>query len=244
MAKRIFVAGATGAIGKRLVPLLVGAGHQVTGMTRDPGKAAQLAAAGATPAVADVYDAVALEAAVAAALPEIVVHQLTDLPSAMNPALLAEYFPRNARIRIEGTSNLVEAALRAGARRMIAQSLGLAYAPATHPLGEEDPLDPETEGQRGMTVGAVKSLEERVLGTPGLDGVVLRYGLFYGPGTGTDAPRNPSSVHVDAAAMAVMLAIDRPARGIYNIAEEGTLTSAKARRELGWDPAFRLPSAG
>ena len=116
-------------------------------------------------------------------------------------------------------------------------SLAFAYAPASHLWREDDPLDPDP--QRQMTVNAVAALEERVLNTPGIDGVVLRYGYLYGPDTGAEAPRNASSVHVDAAAQAAMLAIAaRP--GVYNIAEEGTATSAKARRELGWDPAFRL----
>ncbi len=237
MTKTVFVAGATGAIGQPLVRMLVAGGYRVVGMTRSAGKAAELTAAGAEPAVVDVFDADALAEAVVAARPDIVMHQLTDLPDGMNPALLAEYFPRNARIRIEGTRNLMAAAIKAGARRMIAQSLAFAYAPASHPWREDDPLDPDPE--RRMTVEAVAALEDRVLRTPGIEGVVLRYGYLYGPDTGAEAPRNASSVHVDAAAQAAVLAIAAKP-GIYNIAEEGTSTSEKARRELGWDPAFRL----
>jgi nucleoside-diphosphate-sugar epimerase len=237
MAETVFIAGATGAIGVPLARLLIGAGYRVVGMTRSRGKAARLTELGAEPVVADVYDAAALTEAVVAAQPEIVMHQLTDLPDAMNPALLPEYFPRNARIRIEGTRNLMDAAVKAGARRMIAQSLAFAYAPAPHPWREDDPLDPDP--QRQLTVSAVAALEDRVLHTPGIEGVVLRYGYLYGPDTGAGEPRNASSVHVDAAAQAAMLAIAAPP-GIYNIAEEGTSTSAKARRELGWDPGFRV----
>jgi nucleoside-diphosphate-sugar epimerase len=158
----------------------------------------------------------------------------------MDPALLPEYLPRNARIRVEGTRNLVTAAQRAGVRRLIAQSLALAYAPGAQPRREEDPLELDAVGVRGMTVAAVASLERQVLEAPGIAGVVLRYGLLYGPGTGAEAPRGPSAVHVDAAAWAALLAIEQGPPGIYNIAEEGSLTSAKAERLLGWRADFRM----
>jgi nucleoside-diphosphate-sugar epimerase len=243
MARKIFFAGATGAIGKRLVPLLRDAGFEVTGATRSAGKADALRAAGATPVVVDVYDAAALTRAVVAARPEIVIHQLTDLPPGLDPNRMAASTPLNARIRTEGTRNLVTAAREAGARRLIAHSIAWAYAPGPEPHGEDDPLDLKAEGARAISVGGVAALERLTLGSPPIEGVVLRYGQFYGPGTGIEQRTGASLVHIDAAASATLLAIDRARPGVYNIAEDSkSVTTAKARREIGWDPAFRLPS--
>lgn len=257
MGKRIFLAGAGGAIGRRLVPLLVADGHHVTGTTRSAAKAGALHAAGIAPVVVDVFDAEALRAAVIAAAPEIVIHQLTDLPAKLDPALMEQAIGRNARIREIGTAHLMAAAKAAGARRMIAQSIAFAYAPAdTHPtalipaalnamsgpLDETHPLDFAGAKLRLVTVNGVAALEQAVLGAPGITGIVLRYGRLYGPGTGAEAPPTPSPVHVDAAAKAAALAVTHGAAGIYNIAEDdGTVTSEKAKRDLGWSSAFRLP---
>jgi nucleoside-diphosphate-sugar epimerase len=238
--KRVFLAGATGAIGRRMLPLLREAGYEVTGTTRVAPKAEELRAAGITPAIVDVFDAAALSAAVLAARPDVVVHQLTDLPQGLKPELMAEGLMRNARVRIEGTRNLVESALRAGARRFIAQSIAFVYAPGREPHDESDPLISPAEEPWRTTMEGVVTLERLTTSSAGFDGLVLRYGMFYGPGTGFEAVGKPA-VHVDAAAQAAMLAIVRGAPGIYNIAEDdGAVSIAKARRELGWDPGFRL----
>jgi nucleoside-diphosphate-sugar epimerase len=136
---RIFLAGATGAVGRRLVPLLIGGGHDVTGTTRSAEAARKLEAAGVHPAIVDVYDAEALQRAAVAARPEAVIHQLTDLPQAFDEKELAASYPRNARIRTEGTRNLIAAAKAAGARRFIVQSIAFAYAPGPEPHVEDDP---------------------------------------------------------------------------------------------------------
>jgi nucleoside-diphosphate-sugar epimerase len=235
---RIFVAGASGAIGRRMTPLLRKAGHDVTGMTRSPDVARELAASGAHAVVVDVYDAAALKKIVVAAQPEVVMHQLTDLPRVFNEAELAAQYPRNARIRIEGTRNLVAAAKAAGARRFIVQSVAFAYPPGKEPHVETDPLN-VNDGPRVVTVRAAANMEQQVLNS-GMEAVVLRYGLFYGPGTWTETPVRKPSLHIDAAAQAAMLAVSGNA-GIFNIADDdGTVAIDKARRQLGFDPGFRL----
>lgn len=240
---RVFLAGASGAIGMRLVKLLVANQVDVVGTTRFAEKGAAIAAAGATPVVVDVFDEAALIKAVVAARPDIVIHQLTDLPPGLDPARMAEATGRNARLRDEGTRHLVAAARAANARRLIAQSIAWMYASGTEPHGEDDPLDLGAEGARAVTVGGVVALERQVLNAAPIEGVALRYGQIYGPATGFDAPRGPVPVHVDAAAWAAFLAIDKARPGIYNAAETDQLvSSAKARRELGWDPGFRLPA--
>ena len=242
MPFRIFLAGAGGAVGRRLVPLLSQAGHHVFGTTRDPAKVEMLARLGAEPVVVDVFDATALTRAVAPARPDIVIHQLTDLPPGLDPARMAEAAPRNARIRSEGTRNLVAAAREAGIRRLIAQSIAWVYAPGTPPYAEDHPLDRSPDNPRRASIDGVAALEAQVLHTPPFEGIVLRYGQFYGPGTGIDAPPGPGAVHVDAAAQAALLGVDRGRPGIFNIAEPGgPALVEKAVRELGWDAGFRLP---
>lgn len=239
---RIFLAGATGVIGKPLMRLLVTAGHDVTGTTRSAAKSAVIAKLGGTPVVVDVYDAEALKAAVATAKPDVVIHQLTDLPDSSDPAAVTASLEANARIRIEGTYNLIVAAKSAGAKRMIAQSIGFLYASKTLPHAETDPILPgDTVSARG-----VHALEGAVTGTPGIDGIVLRYGKLYGPGTwnektGDKKPDGTGYLHVDAAAQAALQALTRGVPGIYNVAEDdGELAIGKARRDLGFDPGFRL----
>ena len=232
---RVFLAGAAGAIGRRLVPLLLEAGHDVTGTTRRPERAQELRAAGVTPAVVDFYDAGAVREALAAARPDVVLHQLTDLPQTFDPATFPEALARNARLRREGTANLVAAAVPAGARRLVAQSISFVYAPGATPHDEDDPLGEES-------AAGVVELERLVRDAP-LEGLVLRYGLLYGPGTWYDVPTGESTVHVDAAAHAALLALTTGAPGVYNVADDGgSAANAKARRELGWDPGFRLRS--
>lgn len=182
---RVFVAGATGVLGTRIVPLLVGQGHVVAGMTRSPEKVNSVRALGAEPVVCDVYDADALSAAIDAFSPDAVMHQLTDLPDSVEK--IPEFAERNDRIRTEGTRNLIAAAQRAGAERFLAQSI------AWRPPG------------RG---GSVEEHERQVLAA---HGVVIRYGQLYGPGTyyEQELPA-PPRIHVDAAAQATAPLLTAP----------------------------------
>jgi len=240
--KRVFLAGASGAIGRQLAPLLIAEGWQVLGTTRSADKAQLLRELGVEPVVVDVFDAAALRGVLAEFKPEVVIHQLTDLPYALEASKMTEALVRNARLRDEGTRKLVEAAVHAGAKRLIAQSIAFIYADGPLPHGEDDPLLAETHPVYGETVQGVASLERQVLNAP-LDGIVLRYGLLYGPGTGFDAPIAPGSVHVSAAAKAALLAITQALPGIYNVAEnDGTVLTEKATQILQWDAAWRSAS--
>jgi nucleoside-diphosphate-sugar epimerase len=235
---RIFLAGATGVIGRPLVKLLVAAGHTIVGTTRSAARAETIRQMGATPVVVDVFDAAALREAVVAASSQVVIHQLTDLPDSADPDVIKASLEANARIRIEGTANLIAAAKAAGARRMIAQSIAFLYAPGREPHVETDPLMPP----EGISARGVHALENAVTGTQGIEGIVLRYGRLYGPGTWTVVAQGSGPLHTDAAAHAALLAVTRGAPGIYNIAEDdGAVLIEKARRELGFDPGFRAP---
>ena len=239
---RVFLAGAAGAIGRRLVPLLLRAGHEVTGMTRSAATASELARAGVVPAVLDVFDAPALMMAVGAAKPAVIIHQLTDLPRQFDEARIAASYANNARIRTEGTRNLIAAAQAAAARRFIVQSIAFAYAAGREPHPETDPLN-LADPARAVTVKGAVDMEQQVLSASGLDAIVLRYGLLYGPATWREASSGPKpALHVDAAAHAALLAITRGAAGVYNIADDdGAVSIGKARTELGFDPRFRGP---
>jgi nucleoside-diphosphate-sugar epimerase len=237
---RVFLAGATGAIGRRLVPLLLRAGHEITGTTRSADKATELERAGVSPAVFDVFEAQAVMAAVKVARPEVMIHQLTDLPHEFDEAGIVASYSRNARIRSEGTRNLLAAAQAAAAGRFIVQSIAFAYAPGGEPHPESDPLN-LADLKRAVTVKGAADMEQQVLAAPGIDGIVLRYGLLYGPGTWYEASAPKPALHVDAAAQAALLAITRGRADIYNIAEDdGAVSIAKARAELGFDPDFRV----
>jgi nucleoside-diphosphate-sugar epimerase len=238
---RIFVAGATGAVGKRLVPLLVDAGHAVTGMTHTPAKAEDLRAAGAAPVVADGLDRDAVVAAVSAARPDAIVHQLTGLADSNDLRDFDGAFALTNRLRTEATDHLLEGARAAGTRRIVAQSYaGWPYARLGGPVKtEDDPLDPDPVRSMSATLTAIRRLEAAVTGVPGIDGIVLRYGGFYGPGTGL-APdgdqlelvrkrRFPivgdgggvwSFVHIDDAASATLAAVEHGAPGIYNVVDD------------------------
>jgi nucleoside-diphosphate-sugar epimerase len=239
-AVKIFFAGATGALGRRLLPMLIGAGHEVTAMTRSDSKIDSLRSAGAAPVVCDVFDAAALRDAVMAASPEVLVHELTDLPQNIDPRKAEEQTKGNDRIRTEGTKNLVDAALAAGTKRMVAQSISFAYAPVGGPIKtEDDPLFDDSPWPFSRSVQALHDLEDAVTKTPGIGGLVLRYGFFYGPGTGYAANaywadqvrkrRFPivgsgagifSYIHVDDAATATVAAVERGQPGIYNIVDD------------------------
>jgi nucleoside-diphosphate-sugar epimerase len=206
---RVFLAGATGVVGRRLVALLRDAKHEVTGMTRTPAKAAMLRVFDVTPVIVDVFEPDALAQAVTAARPDVIIHQLTDLPSAPGTPGYVAAQEANRRLRIEGTRNLLAAAKTAGVRRVVAQSIAFVYAPGEGRRGEDDPLDVAAEGVRQLTVQGIIALEQDVLQTPGIAGVVLRYGYLYGPGTWYEVPPKPPSVHIDSAAHAALLAVNR-----------------------------------
>jgi nucleoside-diphosphate-sugar epimerase len=178
---RIFLAGASGVIGRRLTPLLLNHGHSVWGTTRSPDNGEFLRKLGVRPVVVDVFDAQALATAVLDAKPEIVIHQLTDLAVVHDPAWRSSALALNARIRDEGTRNLVAAAREAGARRLMAQSIAWAYAPGPRPYREDHPLHLNADGDRLVSVRGVESLERQVLAAPPMEGVVLCYGRLYGP---------------------------------------------------------------
>jgi nucleoside-diphosphate-sugar epimerase len=234
----IFLAGATGVIGQPLVRLLIAAGHHVTGMTRSPHKARLLLDRGATPVIVDAFDAQAVNSAIATAKPDILIHQLTDLPDAIEDVPGA--LERNAQIRMFGTRNLIDAACAAGVKRVIAQSICFVYEPNERACTETDPLIRQSDGTYSASVRGVITLEEQVLETPAFRGVVLRYGRLYGPGTWAELPNGTAPLHVDAAAHAAALALECGV-GLYNIAEDdGTVSIDKARRDLGFDPAFRI----
>lgn len=233
MAGTVFLAGASGAIGRRLSPLLLDAGYVVYGTTRSEVRAAELERAGVRPIVVDAYDAEALRACMASARPEIVINQLTNLPHDLTPESLAASLAENARVRIEGTKNLIDAARYCGARRFIAQSIAWAFEPGPEPHGDDDAIDVRAQP-------SVATLERLTLESPPLEGVVLRYGYFYGPGTWFDKPNGNINVHVDAAASATLRAIGG-APGAYNIAEPSAYASSeKAEMILGWTAMFRL----
>ena len=237
---RVFVAGASGAIGRPLVPRLVAAGHEVTGTTRSEERAEAIRAAGARAVICDALDADALRAAVVEAAPEVVVHELTALPHRFNPRDKQMYAPTN-RVRREGTRNLIAAAQVAGAQRLVCESIAFAYATGERPeVKEEDaPLALEAPLPFGDSVRAIDEMERAVLGAEGLEGIVLRYGWFYGPGTyfaddgslARDVRRRRlpvigkgmglySFVHVEDAASATVAAVERGAPGVYNVVDD------------------------
>jgi 2-alkyl-3-oxoalkanoate reductase len=238
---RVFVAGATGALGRRLVPLLVAGGHQVTAMTRRVGRTMELYAAGAEPVVADALDRDAVLAAVTAARPEAVVHQLTDLAGVTSMRRFDQGFAATNRLRTEGTDHLLEGARAAGASRFVAQSFaGWPFARVGGPVKtEDDPLDPDPPAELRRTLDAIRHLESAVVGAEDLEGIVLRYGGFYGPGTSAgeggymldDLRRRRfpvigagtgvwSFVHIDDAATATLAALERGVPGIYQIVDD------------------------
>lgn len=236
----IFVAGATGAIGRPLLPILLRDGHSVTAMTRSPEKAAALKAAGARVAIADALDRKATRRAVDRAAPDIVIHQLTALSTFSSLRQFARQFAETNRLRTTGTRNLLDAARAAGVRRFIAQSYtGWPNARTGGPIKtEDDPLDAEPPAPFRSTLEAIQYVEREVLNA-GLEGIVLRYGGFYGPGTSL-APsaayleavrkrRFPivgsgngywSFIHIEDAAAATAAAVEHAAPGIYNIVDD------------------------
>lgn len=261
---RVFVAGATGAIGWELVPRLVGAGHEVHGMTRSPSKQQLLRDLGARPVLADALDAAAVAEAVRRVEPDVVVHQLTAI-GAFDLRHFDRTFAATNRLRTEGTDHLLAAAHAVGVERFVAQSYFGAYARTGGPVKtEDDPLDPQPVRGMRETSAAIRHLEEAVLGAGWTEGVVLRYGGFYGPGTslapdGEQAQmvrrrRFPlvgdgsgvwSFIHVADAAEATVAAVEHGSRGIYNIVDDEPAAVAQwlpvLAERVGGKPPVRVP---
>ena len=261
---RIFIAGASGALGRRLVPQLVARGHHVTGTTRS--RTEELRALGAEPVVLDPFDAAAVRDAVVRAEPDVVVHQLTALAGLGLGRNFDKAFALTNRLRTEGTDHLIAAARATGARRLVWQSYaGWPYARTGGPLkSEEDPLDPDPPADARATLAAIRHLEAAVIDARDMEGVVLRYGGFYGPGTsideggehlelvrkrkfpvGGDGRGMWAFVHIDDAAAATVAAIEGGPPGIYNIVDDapapvGEWLPALAAK-IGAPPPRRLP---
>ena len=264
---RIFVAGATGAVGRQLVPTLISAGHSVVGLTRTAAKAETIRRMGAEPAVADGLDEQAIRQAVVSARPEIVVHQMTDLTGAIDFRHFDRAFAHTNQLRTRGTDILLAAAREAGARRFIAQSFcGWAFARAGGSVkSESDELDPDPPEELRRTLEAIRYLEQIVTGSSSPEGIILRYGAFYGLGTGVfersmmeqirhrrvpligDGAGWWSFLHVDDAASATVAAMERGRAGnVYNIVDDDP---AQVRQwlpalaeMLGAKPPFHLPA--
>jgi nucleoside-diphosphate-sugar epimerase len=253
---RVFVAGATGAIGKQLVPRLVAAGHEVHGMTRSESKQAMLHELGAVPVVADALDPDQVAEAVGKAKPDVIVHQLTALAGEGMRGLKHRVAMTN-RLRTEGTDYLLSAGQAVGVRRFVAQSIVL-YARTGGPVkSEEDPLDPTPPRDFREAAAAIFHLEEAVLDAGWTEGIVLRYGAFYGPGTGF-APggdmhemirkrRFPlvgdgggvwSFIHIADAAEATVAAVEHGGRGVYNVVDDDPAPVAE------WLPALTRMLSG
>jgi nucleoside-diphosphate-sugar epimerase len=258
---RVFVTGATGALGRHLVPGLVAAGHQVTATTRTQGKTAELRAAGAEPVVVDGLDREAVIAAVRAAAPEVIIHQMTALGDMGTPRNLDRDFAVTNELRTQGTDNLLAAATAAGTRRVIAQSFtGWPNERSGGPVKtEDDPLDPRPVPSSARTLAAIRHVEDVVpRGVP--EGIALRYGSFYGPGASDamlDIVRKRqlpvvgggtgvwSFIHIADAAAATVTAVDRGAPGVYNIVDNEPAPVADwlpyLARVAGAKPPLRVP---
>lgn len=264
---RIFLAGGTGVLGSRLVPALVAAGHQVTATTRQADRAHAMRDAGATPVVLDALDGEAVHAAVAAAQPEVVLHQLTAITGGESLKNLDAGYARTNQLRTTGLDHLLAAAQAVSAKRFIAQSFaGWPNARTGERVKtEDDPLDPTPSVGARHTHAAITHAETTTLAAEGLDGLVLRYGLLYGPGTMVGAGGGMlasiakrampvvgggtgvwSLVHADDAASASVAAIERGAPGIYNVVDDEPAAVADwlpyLATVLGAKPPRRVPA--
>jgi len=252
---RVFIAGASGAIGKPLVRQLLESGHAVVGLARTHDGAAVIRALGAEVAIADVYDEGKLSAAVVAARPDAVIHELTKIPWAVDPRRVARDLAPTNRLRTEGTRLLAAAAAKAGAKRFLAQSVAFAYAPAGEGrpaiATEAEPIWLDGPASVRPLVDALVALERTTLETPGLAGTVLRYGGFAGPGTAF-APGGSmhdtvsrrklpvagagtgvfSFIHVEDAARATVLALERGSTGVFNVVDDTPVAVAE------WLPGY------
>jgi nucleoside-diphosphate-sugar epimerase len=264
---KIFVAGATGAIGTRLVPMLVENGHTVVGMTSSPGKVDRLRATGAEPVVVDGLDREATVAAVRQAAPEVVVNQMSALAEATDLKHFDREFALTNRLRTAGNDHLLEGALTCRARRFITQSFGnWNYArTGDNVKAETDPLDPDPPANQRESLAAMRHLEATTTGAAGIEGVVLRYANFYGPGTSYASDglltqmlrkrRLPiigdgagvwSFIHLDDAATATLAFVERGAPGIYNVADDEPAAVRdwipELARAVGAKPPRRVPA--
>ena len=262
---RVFVAGATGAIGRQLVPRLVAAGHEVHGMTHSESRQAMLSELGAVPVVADALDPDQVAEAVARARPEVIVHQLTAI-GAVDMRHFDRDFALTNRLRTEGTDHLLSAGQAVGVRRFVAQSNGAApYARTGGAVkDEEDPLDPTPAREMRAMVAAIRHLEEAVLGADWTEGIVLRYGAFYGPGTSLapgeqlfelirkrkfplvgDGAGVWSFIQIADAAEATLAAVEHGSRGVYNVVDDDPAPVAEwlpaLARTLGAKKPMRVP---
>ncbi len=239
---KVFVAGASGALGRRLVPVLVAAGHEVVGMTRSPEATGLLRGLGAEPVVADGLDKTAVMRAVGSVEPEVVIHEMTGLTGAKSFKKFDNEFALTNRLRTEGLDHLLDAARAAGARRFIAQSFGnWNYERAGSSVKtEDDPLDPSPPDRMSRTLTAIQYLESTLAGNHDIEGIALRYANFYGPGSAQFSEHGDlveqvrrrrlpiigdgagvwSFIHYDDAATATMLAMDHGASGVYNVADD------------------------
>lgn len=232
--EKIFIAGSTGAVGRVLCQLAVRAGYRVFGMTRKKGKSELLQSLNVEPVIVDVYDQENLSRMIRKIEPDVVFHQLTDLPFGLPKEKMTQGLINNEKIRDIGTRNLVASANEAKAKRIIAQSICFMYEAGNKPFLESSPL----------TSVALREYENQILDA-NIEGIILRYGLFYGPYTGFEKPAQKASVHVDAAAFAGLLAMTHGRKGIYNVAEDtGEVSITKALSELKWNPEFRMEDSG
>jgi 2-alkyl-3-oxoalkanoate reductase len=265
---KVFVAGATGALGKQLVPMLVQNGHEVTGMTRSDEKRDLIERMGARSTVADALDPESVAQAVADAEPEAIVHQLTAIDASSFGRSIDKAFAETNRLRTEGTDHLLAAARAVGTRRFVAQSFAAwPYRRVGGPVKtEDDPLDENPPKPVRETVAAIRYLEAAITGAEGLDGIALRYGWFYGPGTslGLDPigeqvemirkRRLPlvgdgagvwSMIHIRDAAAATMAALDRGEAGAYNVVDDDPAPVSdllpELARTIGADPPRHVP---
>src|SRR5215469_3068683 len=259
---RVFVAGATGAIGKQLVPALVVAGHQVTATTRYPRNTAGLSAAGASPVVVDGLDAVAVGEAVARAEPDVIIHEMTAIPPSFGTRNFDRTFAATNELRTRGLDHLLAAAAASGVRRVIAQSYaGWPNARTGGPVKtEDDSLDPDPPPGQRASIEAIRYLEDAVTHADGITGLALRYGSLYGPGT-TDQivamirkRRLPivgdgsgvwSFLHIEDAATATVAAVQRGATGVYNIVDDDPAPVSEwvpvVARQVGAKPPWHVP---
>jgi nucleoside-diphosphate-sugar epimerase len=258
---RVFVTGATGALGRHLVPGLVAAGHEVTATTRTPGKTAQLREAGAEPVVVDGLDREAVVAAVLKAEPEVIVHEMTALADMGSLRKVDREFAATNALRTRGADNLLAAAALAGTRRVVAQGHNFVYARSGGPVKtEEDPVDVRPVPSAARTVAAIRYVDQTVpLTAP--EGLVLRYGTFYGPGASdqlVEAVRKRqlpvvgggtgvwSFIETRDAAAATLAAVEQGAPGVYNVVDSDPAPVAEWLPYLaevaGAKPPLRMPA--
>jgi nucleoside-diphosphate-sugar epimerase len=265
---KVFVAGATGALGRVLVPQLVAGGHEVTGLTRTPSKQDFIRGLGARPVIADALDPDAVARAVAEADPEVIVHQLTALSGSIDLRHIERDFAETNRLRTEGTDHLLAAGRAIGVRRFVAQSFaGWPFARTGGPVKDEsDPLDPTPPAGLRTTMEGIRHVESTVTGATWTEGVVLRYGGFYGPGTSFSVKPDGehvaqirkrkfpvvgdgagvwSFIHIEDAATATVAAIEHGERGVYNVVDDEpapvSMWLPAAADVLGAKPPRRLP---